>query len=299
MQGRAKVRGNSSDALVAREDPALAARVTSVVPLAGVTAGSALLRVGDWLIAVHDDAFRVSLIALPDLFVTPVVLDGDGAPLPKSAKPDFECAVRGPDGAIHVLGSGSTPNRCTHARIDLDARQVALVSRPRLYDSVANALGLGSRPNIEGVVIDGGNLRLFHRGAGEQPSAIVDLPIAALTDLAALAPLRVRTFDLGALDGVTLGFTDAAVAAGRTLFVAAAEDTADAIADGAVSGSVFGVLEPDSARWTRIVAADGSPWRFKVEGLTVDRDFRAAWILTDADDASIPTMLGRVELVGF
>src|SRR5690606_8941998 len=98
---------------------------------------------------------------------------------------------------------------------------------------------------------------------------------------------------------VKLGFTDAARAAGRTVFVAAAEDSADAIADGPVSGSVIGVLESASARWARIVAADGTPWRFKVEGVSVDEDLRGAWILTDADDPAIPTMLGRIELTGF
>jgi hypothetical protein len=295
------------DAVPAREDRLLSARVVAATPLPGVTAGSALLRMAGTLFAVHDDAFRVSRIALPTLGVTPFVLAGDGAALPKSRKPDFECALFGADGEIHVLGSGSTANRCTLARIDLRESCVSFADRPEVYRRVTDALALATRPNIEGAIADGERLRLFHRGVGAQRSAIVDLPLAVL-DGAAPEPLGAQWFELGDLDGVRLGFTDAAVAADRTLFAAAAEDTADAVADGAVTGSVIGVINligahgranPAEPRWTRVLGADGSPWRCKVEGIAIDEDLRGGWILTDADDPAIPTVLGRIELGGF
>jgi hypothetical protein len=295
------------DAVPAREDRLLGARVVAATPLPGVTAGSALLRMAGTLFAVHDDAFRVSRIALPALEVTPFVLAGDGAPLPKSRKPDFECALFGAAGEIHVLGSGSTVNRCALARIDLRASSVAFADRPEIYRCVADALALETRPNVEGAVADGERLRVFHRGVGAQASAIVDLPLAVL-DGAAPAPLGAQRFELGELDGVRLGFTDAAAAADQMLFAAAAEDTVDAVADGAVTGSVIGVLGQIGARgragreqprWARVLGADGSPWRFKVEGIAIDEDLRGGWILTDADDPAIPTVLARVELRGF
>jgi hypothetical protein len=298
------------DAVRAREDPALAARVVAETRLPGLTSGSALLRGADTLLAVHDDAFRVSRIALPTLAVTPFVLAGDGEPLPKSRKPDFESAVLGPRGELWLLGSGSTPMRCALARVDLVAATVAFVERPDVYGCVADALALAIRPNIEGAVVEGGRLRLFHRGVGAQRSAIVDLPLAVL-DGAPPVALGAQWFDLGALDAVRLGFTDAAIAPagapgempGKLLFVAAAEDTEDAVADGAVTGSVIGVIDHAGARtrarWTRLAAAYGSPWRCKVEGIALDDDLRGAWVLTDADDPARSTVLGRIELGGF
>lgn len=290
----------------ATEDPLLAARVVTTTPMPGLTSGSALLHLDGGLLAVHDDAFRVSRITLPALDVTPFVLVGDGAPLAKSRKPDFESAVLVADGTLHLLGSGSRANRCAFVRIDLRARVVSFADRPDVFRCVQEALASAERPNIEGAVADGERLRLFHRGIRNGPSAIVDVPLAVL-DGAAPAALGTQTFELGELDRIRLGFTDAAqVSRGRTVYVAAAEDAADAVADGPVSGSVIGLIESiggnrdrTSARWTRLVDAGGDLWPYKVEGVAIDDDLRGAWILTDPDDPARSTVLGRVELRGF
>jgi hypothetical protein len=282
------------------EDRALTARVVEFNPLEGVSAGSALVRIGARLLAVHDDAFRVTWIDPARFKLTPLVLRGEGTALPKARKPDFEAAVRTPDGDVHLLGSGSTSRRCTFARIDLESLTVSLQDRADVYRCVQKALGLEIRPNVEGAIVRDGRLRLFHRASGRAPSAIVDVPIDVLAGAAPRA-LATQTFDLGSLDGVGLAFTDAvAVSAHRVIFAAAAEDTPDAIADGPVTGSVLGILEdPGNARFTRLIAADGTPCRSKVEGLAVDDDLQGAWILTDPDDPRRPTELGRVELRGF
>jgi hypothetical protein len=285
--------------ILAREDRALSARIVEFRPLEGVTAGSALLRIGARLLAVHDDAFRVTWVDLRRFALTPLVLRAEGSALPKVRKPDFESAVRNADGDVYLLGSGSTSRRCVVARIDLESRVVALRDRLDIYRCVQEALGLETRPNVEGAIVRGERLSLFHRGIGGT-SAIVDLPIDVL-DGAAPRALAAQTFALGELDGVRLAFTDAAtVSDRRLLFVAAAEDAADAIADGPVTGSVLGIFEdPADARFTCLIAPDGAPCRLKVEGLAVDDDLRNAWILTDPDDPREPTELGRVELEGF
>ncbi len=109
-----------------------------------------------------------------------------------------------------------------------------------------------------------------------------------------------RTFELGALDGVALGVTDAAAARGdQCVFVAAAEDTTDPVADGAVAGSAVGLIDPSGARWTRLVDVRGQPYRNKVEGLVIEEGLRRGWVLTDADDPAQPTTIGRIELEGF
>jgi hypothetical protein len=280
-------------ARVAMEDPALGARIVARHRLPGVSAGSVLLAVGSRLLAVQDDAFRVTWIDPESLALEAVMLRGDGAPLPKPVKPDFEAAVATPGGTIYVVGSGSLPTRCSIAR--LSGTGVSLYEHPRLYDCVAGALGLAGRPNVEGAAIAGDRLRLFQRGA---PSGCVELPLASL-DGAAPVALAAFVLDLGALDGIPLGITDVAtLGPGHCAFVAAAEDTPDAIADGPVAGSVIGEWREQAGgahrlRWTRLPGAS------KVEGLVVDADRRGGWILTDADDAALESELCRIELAGF
>jgi hypothetical protein len=255
------------------------------------------------LLAVHDDAFRLTWISLPELALTAMALRGDGGALAKSIKPDFESAVRTPDGVIHLLGSGSTAGRCALARVDLVRSTVTFVENPEMYECVRTALELAERPNIEGAIVDSDRLRLFHRGIAATPSARVDLPLAVLYGESPRT-LATQSFHLGTLDGVPLGLTD--VAAGsheRSLFAAAAEDTADAVLDGPVAGSVIGILgatrETPRARWARLLEDNGLPCRHKVEGLVVDDDLRAGWVLTDADAPTLPTVLARIELDGF
>ncbi len=272
-------------------EPARRARIVAVHPLPGVRAGSGLLRFGDRLLAIQDDAWCVVWIALPGLERKEQPLKGDGAPLPKKHKPDFEAAVSVSDGSIHLLGSGSTSNRCGVVRIDPDHLTVHLTERPDIHDCVREALRLTGRPNIEGAVATGDRLRLFHRGVGAAHSAWVDLPLATLEGAAPRVQPRAlawHEFDLGQLEGVPCHFTDAAtIGADLTMFLATAEDTDSAIADGPVVGSIIGQIHESHAAplvsWTRLLEADGQPSRRKAEGLAVDDDGRGAWVLTDPD----------------
>lgn len=279
----------------------LSARLVAVHPLPGVRAGSALVRVDARLLAVQDDAFCAAWIDLPGFGVTQLPLQGDGSALAKKDKPDFEAALRAPDGSVYLLGSGSLGNRCTLARIGPDRAAVSLREIPEMYESVRLALSLGNRPNIEGAGVVGSRLRLFHRGAGSAPSASVDLPLDVLTG-APPEVLALRWFELGALDGVGLAFTDVEILGdARTVFVAAAEQTDDAIADGPVAGAAIGLIEGahGSVRWTRLLESDGRPSLRKVEGLALDDDLRGGWLITDPDDPHRAAELCRVELDGF
>jgi hypothetical protein len=286
--------------LAAVEDDAISARVAAEHPLAGVTAGSALLAIGERLLAVHDDAFRLSWIDPRTLEVTPLAIAGDGSALPKSSKPDFEAAVYAEHShAVYLLGSGSTNARCKIVRVDLDSGAVVMKERPDLYAFVQDALGLATRPNIEGAMLDRGRLALLHRGVGGAVSARVGLRADALDGPSLALLSSPDTLALGALDAVPLGITDGAGTFDRTIFVAAAEATCDAFADGAVTGSVIGEIDDRRARYTRVRFGDGSPFRGKLEGLVVDDELTSAWALTDADDPLVPTTLCRLDLAGF
>jgi hypothetical protein len=280
--------------IVAQREERLAARITASWPLPGVRAGSALLKLGDRLLAVQDDAFAAVWIEPETRKTRPLVLRGPGGALDKQAKPDFEAAFAH-DGRIWILGSGSRPNRCSIARIDPEAGEVVLLNALPLYGAVGRELGVTA--NIEGAVALPDRLRLFQRGPGRSAQAnyTADVPF----DVLAGAPPRllgVTRYDLGVVQGTFLAFTDA-VAIGRShvAYLAVAEDTPDGIADGAIYGAALGLIGPAGARWDVIDEPDGSACRRKVEGIALDAA-GGGWLLTDPDDAQRPAELCRIEL---
>jgi hypothetical protein len=278
--------------IVAAREERLAARIAASWPLPGVRAGSALLRVGDRLLAIQDDAFAAVWIEPDTRKTQPLVLRGVGGALDKQAKPDFEAAFTH-DGRIWILGSGSKPNRCAVARIDSGAGEAVLLNALPLYGAIRRELGVPA--NIEGAVPLADRLRLFQRGAGRSAKAnfTVDVPF----DVLAGAPPRilgVAQYDLGVLQGTFMAFTDAVALGKHIVYLAVAEDTPDGIADGAIHGAGIGILGSNGARWDVLTEADGSVSTRKAEGIALDGS--GAWLLTDPDDAKKPAELCRVEL---
>jgi hypothetical protein len=213
----------------------------------------------------------------------------------KRAKPDFEVLFAW-QGRLIALGSGSRPQRC---------RGVAHAdgAPPRVFDLEPLYAPLRARwgeVNIEGAFVQHGRLALLQRAVdGRTPNAVARWPEAVLDALLrgalrrAVPPTDVQAFELGALDGVSLGFTDAtALNDGRWLYAAAAEATRDSYADGACVGSVVGLVSADGrAREQRRVAG-----RAKVEGLAAHREpdgSLALALVTDADDPRHPAWLLR------
>jgi hypothetical protein len=171
----------------------------------------------------------------------------------------------------------------------------------------------GSELNVEGAVVLGDHLRLFGRGNGASrdgvgaANATCDLELSVFLEHL-LAPDRspvpdprnVVRYDLGALGGIALGFTDATPWQDGVLYSATAEDSPDATRDGRVAGSVIGVIDgAGDVRWTEIIDPSGEPFDRKVEGLLVapeatDRLF----VVADDDDPGAPSSLLVVELRG-
>jgi hypothetical protein len=259
-----------------------------------VRAGSALLRVGNELLAIQDDAFAAAWIDPATRKTRPLVLRGAGGALEKQVKPDFEAAFQH-DGRIWILGSGSKSNRCEIARIDLNTRETVLLNALPLYGAISRAIGQAA--NIEGAVALPDRLRLFQRGPGRSAKAsfTVDVNLDVLTG-APPRVLEVTNYDLGVLQATFLAFTDA-VALGRTnaVYLAVAEDTADGIADGPIHGAGIGLIGTAGARWDAINEPDGSVSRRKFEGIALDAA-GGGWLLTDPDDPKLPAELCRVEM---
>lgn len=277
-----------------------------------LSAASGLVRSGGNLYVVADDELQLGCFsAVADLPGTLLRLFKGTLPMRpkarKKRKADLEILLRLPaladhaHGALLALGSGSSDRRRRGALIGLDARGRArgaatTIDAAPLYTQLEHTF---DALNLEGGWLDGDSLCLLHRGnRGNSPNAVIELDYTAVVaglaqqQLPEIAPRRVTEVKLGAIDGIPLGFTDACSPAPRTwLYCAVAEDTSNAIADGACMGAVIGLATRGGGiLWQRRIAPLS-----KIEG--IEARLRAGRIeilcVTDADDPSTPAQLLR------
>lgn len=311
-----------------RIDTRLRARVVSRTPLvyvegadthedrpAFVRAASGIARFAGGFAVVQDDAGFVALVR-PDARARAVALPrgpderrrfekrlGN-----KNDKLDLESCFSvgvGADERLVSFGSGSMPARERILVLSADDG-TRLVDAAALYSALRDFGGFtDAPPNIEGAAIVGTVVRLFHRangkGGGTTRSADMHLDafLAWLDGRAALPDFsHPIEYDLGAMGGVALSFTDVCNRGARTFFLACAEDSPDAIDDGAVLGSVLGVVAEDDARMAPLIDETGAGGTLKAEGLVVDADRARAFIVLDQDDPDVPSALCEVALEG-
>lgn len=282
-----------------------------------ISAASGMVVAGRFLYVIADDELHLGVFdtsgveagTLVRLF--PGVLPNAPAER-KALKPDLEALVRIPSfpgyphGALLALASGSKPNRRTGAVLKLDESGL-IVGEPRRYDLTPFYSPLESRfpaLNIEGAVALGDELVLFQRGGKTQPeSALISFPWreiirATNPETASASPIvasRIQVFDLGAIGGAPLSFTDgAALADGRIVFSAVAENTQDSYLDGPCLGAAIGVIGTDGLVETMLRLEPTE----KIEGIhaTLEGDRISLLLVTDADDASVPAKLLGVEI---
>ena len=291
--------------------------------------------IGNRLAIVQDDVNFVALVdpatGLADAVTLPAGEDGkrqfDDGRGTKKYKLDLEAMARVPltDGVLLLaFGSGSKSRRENVMTLRFDGlgarpapQEPAVIPLPHLYAALRKTTAFsGSEMNIEGALYLDGAIRLFNRSNGEANDALhpvdatCDLEWSALQahiaqpDAAPLpAIMRVTQYELGAIDGVRLGFTDA-IPATRThvMYSAAAEASKNAIDDGVVVGSALGVIPNDRrqpARWAMIRDEQGKPFVGKVEGLVLDPDEASrALIVIDVDDYERPSELLEIALDG-
>ena len=329
--------------LVAAPDVRLRARVVRRTPLfylggadpaldrpAHVRAGSGVAWFGARLVVVQDDANFLA-------FVDPRTGETRAVPLPagedgrrqfgdgrgnKHHKLDLEAvfSIPGRDGGweLVALGSGSTPRReqiITATGRDETDVTVTVCHAHELYAALrADPEFAPGELNVEGAVYLDGTVRLFGRGNGAAREGrssrnavgwvVADGLHAYLRGGGPVPHLaNVQPYELGRLDDLALGFTDATVATdGHTvLFAAAAEDSPDATRDGRVAGSALGVLDPGgTVRWTPLVgASDAESFVAKVEGIVATPgDAYRLFAVIDLDDPDAPSELCEVVLEG-
>ena len=300
-----------------------------------VRAASSVAWIGNRIALVQDDA---NFIALVD----PATGSADAITLPagkddartfdvvrgnKKHKLDLEAMTRVPmaTGAMLVaFGSGSKKRRENVLTLRFAGRQprpqhdhMALVPLPDLYAALrAERQFAGSEMNIEGALYLDGMIRLFGRGNGEARDDMS--PMDATCDInwrelaahiaspqadTVPAITRITQYELGAVDGVALGFTDA-IRASRTsvLYSAAAEASKDTESDGEVGGSALGVIPNDrrhAPRWAPVLDEAGKPFTGKIEGLVLHpTDASRALVVVDVDDHTFPSELCEIVLSG-
>ncbi len=243
----------------------------------------------------------------------------------KQDKLDLEsmaaAVIDGQPGLI-CMGSGSTSKREVFVIVTFGADGGPVVEQ---LPAAAFFKGLqahhdfaGDELNVEGFVVDTGadgqaRARFWNRGngSGDAVDAVGEVPFAALLkhlrDPLAHAPptiTRVKGFALGALpdqrgNDIRLTFTDATRHPdGRTLFLAAAENSPNTYDDGEVAGTAIGVLRDDGTTViVPLIDERGRPLTDKVEGITIDpKDPRRAYIVVDKDDPNAPAEMLIVQL---
>lgn len=300
-----------------------------------VRAGSSMAWIGDRLALVQDDTNFVALVdpltGLAEAITLPAGKDGkrqfDDGRGTKKYKLDLEAMARVPlsDGVLLLaFGSGSKARRENVMTLRFDGRgarpapqEPAVTGLPHLYAALHEETAFsGSEMNIEGALYLDGTIRLFNRSNGEAKDALHPVDATCDLDWSALqahiaapetAPLppfmRVTQYDLGAIDSVRLGFTDA-IPATRThvLYSAAAEASKNAVDDGVVVGSALGVILNDRrqpARWAMIRDEKSKPFVGKAEGLVLyPGDASCALIVIDVDDYAKPSELLEIALDG-
>lgn len=279
---------------------------------AHVRAGSSVAWLGGRLAVVQDDASFVAIVG--DGTCRSIALPaGEGGKRQfderrgnKKDKLDLEASVV-LDGVLFAFGSGSAAGRDRVVRLT-EGGALRVSAAPRLYAALRDRTDFsGSELNVEGALAIGGDLLLFNRGNGAAArglhpvDATVRVTVAELVrylDDEASAPLpalgEVTAYDLGSAFGSRLTFTDATHAFGRSLYLAAAEDSPDATRDGPVAGVAIGVLDASEPRYALVEDEAGAPLRDKLEGLTAGSE-TTLFAVVDKDDPDVPSELVEIE----
>lgn len=274
-----------------------------------LSAASGLARLDSLIYVIADDELHLGMFGVADSEPGCLIRLFDGElpdkPKPrKKQKPDLEALTLLPPfgdyahGALLALGSGSRDNRRMGAMLGLDARG-GVRGLPRIVDLSALLGPLDEwfpSLNIEGAIVCGNELRLLQRGNKQDVNAVIRFELSIVLDglqsdrALAIKPHTIHPFDLGQIDGIPFGFTDAAALPdGGMVFTAVAENTDDAYLDGACAGAAIGSADKDGhLRWLRRLDQP-----HKIEGIDAHQegDMLRLSLVTDADDAGIPASL--------
>jgi hypothetical protein len=278
---------------------------------AHVSSASGIVRRGDHVYVIGDDLLSLAVFRLsragPGRLAQALAgeLPADEGER-KAAKPDLEALTvlppfeGNPFGALFGLGSGSGPGRDRGFVWALSADgslrgEAAEVDLTPVYELLRREVGA---LNVEGACVVGDHLWLLNRGNDEASrNAVAELGLGEVMEslhgdlrLDARELAAIRAYDLGALGGVPLAFSDGTPLANDVLvFTASAEAEDDPGPDGEILGSVLGTITPDG-EVRRLRTIDR---RYKVEGVhaTIDTGVMDLLLVCDQDDPDVVSPL--------
>lgn len=267
---------------------------TQLVRTLAVSAASGLvLRDGSFHM-VADDENAMFVFKADEALRRIALLPGELSVERKARKPDFEILVDLFDHGLLAMGSGSRPTRERAVQIDRHER-TTVIDTSLLYACLRETF---PDLNLEGGVLLADDLVLLQRGnRSDRRNALVFIAkddmqraLASLQFVVTRAP-RIVDLEIGGYDTIPWSCTDLALLDdGDLLASAVLEDTRNAYEDGACLGSALVRIAADGVlRWHRRIDTTS-----KVEGVAVDGEI--VWLVSDADDRSVPSQMLRTTL---
>ena len=261
---------------------------TQLLRALSITAASGLVSIDNRFYAIADDEHHlVSFTDDPHSPIEEITLFSGELPQAhkerKKLKPDLESLLHLPEiDALLAVPSGSKPNRCNGALFFRKPSEVHPVDFTDLFSALQKSI---NNLNIEGAVVFLDRVKLFQRGnSAQRENAVINLSLEIFREelragrLTAKGLQSVVPCDLGSLNGVPLGFTDAAVVESQIHFIAVAESTDSTYDDGEFAGAVLGRLnDSDQVEFQEQIICTVKP-----EGLCARGS--ELFLVTDADD---------------
>lgn len=259
-----------------------------------------------WLFELND---KFILLNKYEIFSTDSL---DGNTIPKKRKHDFEAMTQitwERDSAIFIFGSGSkSPERNWGKLIQFGKNiQATQYDLSKLYEQIMEEAKLDEEElNIEAAAVLGDKLYLFNRGKNKLISISTKDFYRFLKDEKQEVKIKAITIDLPTIDGVQAGFSGAFADEKnkRLIFSASVENTSNWIDDGAILGSLIGVIKVSEAynHYTpvcHIIMENESPLLVKVEsvsGKTIEKDKLTCLVVTDSDGTDSELLELEIEL---
>lgn len=203
-----------------------------------------------------------------------------GNKIPKKFKLDLEAITFAGSEELLLFGSGSkSPKRDILLRINIQTQATKQYSIEQFYQSLRTAASLTEKEfNIEAAVVIEKILYLFNRGK----NMIFKLNLQSLLNHAEgnqnIPACEIFHITLPELNGIAFRFSGACPAPGlkQIIFTASAENTSNWIDDGAILGSIVGILPLNALKdacpdCIQITDLNNEPLKIKVESVAVHR----------------------------
>jgi hypothetical protein len=273
-----------------------------------VSSASGLVRLGDLLCVIADDAHHLAVFQLESHATGQLIplLSGhlpSDASERKAVKPDFEILLQLPVGAdrtgfrLMALGSGSTVRRMRGVIIELteegSIEAITILDLQPLFTALSKTC---SDINLEGASIRGDRLFLFNRANMKSPlTTIFSTDLRSLLAGGLIDIHLEKEIQFPRIHGVPLSVTDACrLDNDNTLLCVVAEETGDSYADGTTVASAFVLLD----KQFNTLRIDQIEPPIKIEGIAAMQGAHTieVFCVSDSDDPNRPSSLYKASL---